>query len=240
LLTNHRRAVWWALALIGACVFVVLAVGRHPPSEAPDTTLPFVGRFDHQVYVWAGDIRNVVLTKFFLFMNLIGGGAVTIPVRSIASIVLLLQRRWRAFSAFVLTWIIAEVSLTWMKDYFHRGRPVGSLVSVSSYSFPSGHAIAASATAVALVLAFFPPGPRRRKWEWAAVGFAFLMAVSRVYLWAHWFSDTLAGVLLGAGIAIGCAALVTEIRDLYFKRKGIPIPHNTGPSSNGTGAHPSM
>jgi membrane-associated phospholipid phosphatase len=236
LLTNHRRALWWALALIAACVFVVLAVGRHPASEAPKTTLSFVGRFDQQVYVWSGDIRNVVLTKFFLFMNIIGGGAVTIPVRSIASIVLLFQRRWRAFSAFVLTWIVAEVSLQLMKGYFHRGRPPGPLVTVSSYSFPSGHAIAASATAVALVLAFFPPGPRRRKWEWAAVGFAFLMAVSRVYLWAHWFSDTVVGVLLGAGIAIGCAALVTEIRDVYFRRRGIPIPRSADPSSNGSGS----
>ena len=92
-------------------------------------------------------------------------------------------------------------------------------MDVLGYSFPSGHATAGAATAVALVLAFFPPGPRRRKWEWIAVGFAFLMAMSRVYLHAHWFSDVVAGVLLGSGIALGAAALSTEVATLALRRK---------------------
>ena len=92
------------------------------------------------------------------------------------------------------------------------------------YSFPSGHAIASSATAVALVLAFFPPGDRRRRWEWIAIGFSFIMAFSRVYLAAHWFSDVVVGTLLGSGIAIFWAATVTEIRDLMFRSEGKPIP----------------
>ena len=65
--------------------------------------------------------------------------------------------------------------------------------------------------AVALVLVFFPAGPERRRWEWLAVAFAFVMALSRVYLRAHWLSDVVAGVLLGAGVALGVAATVSEI-----------------------------
>jgi hypothetical protein len=84
--------------------------------------------------------------------------------------------------------------------------------------------VAGTATAVALVLAFFPPGARRRRWEWLAVAFAFVMAFSRVYLNAHWFSDVVGGVLLGAGVALGSAATVTEVRDIWFRRHGIAIP----------------
>jgi undecaprenyl-diphosphatase len=66
---------------------------------------------------------------------------------------------------------------------------------------------------VSLVLVLMPPGPDRRRWEWAAVAFAFVMASSRVYLGAHWLSDVVAGVLLGSGVALGVAALATELRD---------------------------
>ncbi len=58
------------------------------------------------------------------------------------------------------------------------------------------------------MIAFIPAGHKRRVWEWAAAGFALLMGCSRVYLNAHWFSDALGGVFLGAGIALTVAALV--------------------------------
>jgi membrane-associated phospholipid phosphatase len=39
-----------------------------------------------------------------------------------------------------------------------------------------------------------------------------VMALSRVYLRAHWLSDTVAGALLGAGLALGWPALLMAIR----------------------------
>ena len=119
----------------------------------------------------------------------------------------------------MLTWFVAELVTALAKTFFHRGRPPDSIVDVVGYSFPSGHAVAGAATAVALVLVLLPPGRERLRWELASVGLAFVMAFSRVYLRAHWLSDVAAGVLLGAGVAIGCAGLVTEVHDLYFRRR---------------------
>jgi len=209
-LTNHRRAFWWSLALLAACVLSLLAVGRHPASGSA-TTVAVVGRFDASVHSWMDDIRNTPTTWLAKTLNFVGSGVVTIPLRAIASLILLIKRHWRQLSAFVLTWVAAEILLTVMKATFQRERPPGSLVSTTGYSFPSGHAVASAATAVALVLAFFPPGRKRRRWELIAVAFSFVMALSRVYLSAHWFSDVVAGVLLGTGIAIGSAALSMEI-----------------------------
>jgi undecaprenyl-diphosphatase len=42
-----------------------------------------------------------------------------------------------------------------------------------------------------------------RVWVWCVgAAWAVLMAVSRTYLGAHWLSDTLGGLLLGAAIAV--------------------------------------
>jgi membrane-associated phospholipid phosphatase len=234
-LTNHRRALWYALALLASLAFVLIAVGRHPPGAAPATTLPFVGRFDLSMHRWADDIRVTPLTWLFRVLNVVGGGIVTIPVRALASAVLLVKRRWRALSAFVLTWVAEEVVVRVIKAWFHRGRPPGALIHVNGFSFPSGHATTGAAVAVALVLAFMPAGHRRRKWEWLAAGFAFVMALSRVYLDAHWFSDVVAGVLLGAGVAIGSAALVTEVRDVALRRRAHPATNDVSATGSSTG-----
>jgi membrane-associated phospholipid phosphatase len=224
-LTNHRRAFVWSVLLLLGCVLALFLVGRHPAAAAPETTVWFVGALDVAVYDLVGEIRAVPVTWAFRILAVIGAGAITIPLRTVASVVLISQRRWRAFSAFVLTWISAEILLTVLKAWFHRGRPPDPLVSTNlSFSFPSGHAVAGAATAVALVLAFLPAGRERRHWEWIAVVFSFAMAFSRVYLNAHWLSDVVAGVLLGSGVAIFWAAAVTEFRDMWWRRHGRPIP----------------
>jgi len=218
-LTNHRRAIGWSAVLLGAMIFVFAAVGRHPPGLAPKTNIPFVGEFDLSVFHWMDDIRNGVLTLLARFLNVLGGGMVTIPLRVAVAVWLAFRRRWRAFATWVITWAAAELILSAAKAFFHRGRPPLPLVDVVGFSFPSGHAVAGAATAVALVLVLLPAGPARRRWEFVAIGFAFVMALSRVYLNAHWFSDVVAGVLLGAGVALGSAGLVTEVREIALRRK---------------------
>ena len=80
------------------------------------------------------------------------------------------------------------------KHYFGRARPAFwlSLAPETSYSFPSGHAMASMTLATVLVLLAW-----RSRWRWpvlvAAPGFALAVAASRVYLGVHYPSDILAG-----------------------------------------------
>jgi undecaprenyl-diphosphatase len=222
-LSNHRRTFLYSLCLLLFLVLLFIGAGRHPPGAAPGTTFVPIGQLDESTNRAMDDIRNVVLSGVARALNVIGGGSVTIPVRAVVSLWLAFRRRWRALGAWVLTWVAAEVLLTAAKAYFHRGRPPDPLVAVDGYSFPSGHAVAAAATAVALVLVLMPSGPRRRKWEAIAVLFSFVMAFSRVYLNAHWLSDVVAGVVLGAGVALGSAALATEVRDVAMRMRGSPV-----------------
>lgn len=63
------------------------------------------------------------------------------------------------------------------------------------YGFISGHASAAAAFAIGIVLMF---GVRRR-WAWMiAIGWALMMGVSRLYLGRHFLADVLGGWVVGA------------------------------------------
>lgn len=70
-------------------------------------------------------------------------------------------------------------------------------------SFPSGHAVAAFATATVLALAY-----RRPRITLAALAGATLIAVSRLYLGHHYPSDVVAGALLGAATGAACYGLL--------------------------------
>jgi membrane-associated phospholipid phosphatase len=217
-LTNPRKTLALSLALLGTCVLLLLAVGRHDPAAAPTTQLPFIGVIDAHVHDWMTKVRFGALTSLSRSLNVIGGAIVTAPIRAAALVILLVRRRWRAFAAFALIWVVSQLSLTLLKSFMHRGRPPVSFVTAAGYAMPSGHALSAAATAIALVMVFTRPGSGRLKWWWIAMAFASIMAFSRVYLWAHWLSDTVVGVLLGAGIALAIAAMM----DLWFSRTGSP------------------
>ncbi|HEX6009021.1 MAG TPA: phosphatase PAP2 family protein [Actinomycetota bacterium] len=212
MLTNHRRALAYAVGLLVATVVIFALV-------AFDSTLAWVQTVDDAVYRRANEFRFGLSTLISRVLNLLGSGWVLIPLRIVIAAWLAVRRRWRALTAWMLIWLVSEVAINLFKAVYERPRPPGSLVTTRGFSFPSGHAVATAATAIGLVLVLLPPGHRRRHWEVYSVVFAFVMALSRVYLNAHWLSDVVAGTLLGATIALGVAGLVTEVHDVVMKRR---------------------
>ena len=94
---------------------------------------------------------------------------VTLPVRIALAGYLAVRRRWWHLAAFAAAIVLSEVLIGSLKGIYDRARPPGSLVATSGASFPSGHAIAASVTVVAAVIALVPAGRRRTLWGAAAV-----------------------------------------------------------------------
>jgi undecaprenyl-diphosphatase len=158
-------------------------------------------------------IRSGPLTAIAKVFNFLGLVYVTLPVRLAIAGFLAFRRRWWHLLAFGSAIILAEISIGTLKGVYDRSRPPGSLVHTSGGSFPSGHAVAASVTVVAAVIALFPEGPRRFAWGAAAVAFSLVMGLSRAYLAAHWLSDAVGGVLLGTTIALATAVAVHVIRE---------------------------
>jgi undecaprenyl-diphosphatase len=220
LLNDHRRASLYTAALVAGMLFMLIGVGRHPTADAPVTTFGPIGRFDQSVYDAIVPDRETVVTDVAKVFDVAGQGIVTIPLRIALLAVLLFRRRWPAAIAFALAWALSEIVVDVLKPWYARGRPPEPIVGISGYSFPSGHATAGAAIAVAIVLAFINPGHTRRVWVALAILFSFVMAFTRVYLGAHWFSDVLTGVLLGSAAALGSFSLVQSIR---HRRIVVPI-----------------
>ena len=204
LLGHPRRDIVTTVAL-GAVTILVFVLMATPARDA-------IQRVDAEFLRRMVSIRAAPLTAVAKVLNLLGLVMITLPARLLVGGFLAVKRRWWHLLAFASAVVLSEISIGTLKALYHRARPPGSLVTVSGGSFPSGHAVAASVTAVAAVIALFPEGSRRSWWGVAAAFFSLLMALSRAYLAAHWLSDAVAGVLLGTSIALLSAILVHVIR----------------------------
>jgi undecaprenyl-diphosphatase len=204
LVDARRGLVVSGALLVGAVVVGVLVVWP--------VTHPAVQAVDDAVWRFAGAVENRPTTAVAVGLSWLGSAWVNWPLRVAALALLAWRRHWLRLAAFALAVVTSEVLIGTVKAAVDRPRPPGSLISTSAAAFPSGHAIASAVTAVGLVLVLAPPGPGRWRWEVRAVAFAAVMALSRVYLRAHWLSDTVAGGLLGAGLALGWPALLLALR----------------------------
>lgn len=129
----------------------------------------------------------------------------------LAVLLLLFKRQRQGLSvgaALILDLISCNLIL---KPLFNRLRPcmVNTAVELlitapTSGSFPSGHTAASFAAVFALKCSGSP------LWRPAAV-LASIIAFSRMYLYVHWPSDILGGVLLGAAVGWAGAKLVKYI-----------------------------
>jgi undecaprenyl-diphosphatase len=163
--------------------------------------------------------RTPEFTAIAKVFNVLGLVYVTLPVRIALAGFLALRRRWWHLAAFAAAIAASEVLIGSLKGIYDRTRPPGSLVATSGASFPSGHAIAASVTVVAAVIALVPAGRRRVLWGAVAVAFSIVMGLSRAYLAAHWLSDATAGILLGMSCALLTALAADQFQRWHNNRQ---------------------
>ena len=120
----------------------------------------------------------------------------------------------RAFGFFSLAVVGAELLNLAAKYLLARTRPDlwASLTPLTSYSFPSGHSMAAAALATALIVMLWRT---RRRWPAVLLGglWALLMGWSRLYLGVHYPSDVLAGW-------VGSVGWVWGLHVLYARQFG--------------------
>lgn len=119
-------------------------------------------------------------------------------------------RRWRVGVPLALALLLADLAAAGLKEIVARPRPEDAVFAETGFAFPSGHA-ARAAAAAGLAWALGLGG-----WRLAAFAFALLVGFARLVARAHWLSDVLAGLALGAALG-GLAALAWR-RDAFRLR----------------------
>jgi undecaprenyl-diphosphatase len=195
------RSVWppVAIAVAAGAVFIALTVAV--------TTTAHLG-LDAQAFDVARDLRAPWLDSVARVITTLGLFAIVGPAVLIGAVPLVRDGHRARAAALVAGAALAWATVWITKTAVGRHRPPLPLVHTSGESFPSGHAansVAWIALAIALTIVI-----RTRGWRWAAVGAGLLLTVlvglTRIYLRAHYASDTLAGEALAVtGYALATA-----------------------------------
>ena len=141
---------------------------------------------------------------------------VSIPF-ALVSCVLLWKRLWYWLLGLVLVVAGGMLFNVMLKDLFGRARPgwADPLIALSNPSFPSGHTMMATiiygfiATYLMLRIASWP-------WRFLLAAITILLvfsvALSRMYLGAHYLSDVLAAMAAGSAWVALCLTAVETLR----------------------------
>lgn len=163
-----------------------------------------VTRSDAAMSTWFREHLPAGLTQMLLAVTHLHSTAGIILLALVAAMVLARYRQASWIGALVLCVPGGLVLNALVKQAFQRARPSfdSPLVSLTSYSFPSGHTAGATVWwGFFLVLLY----SWQRGLRWRATGTALavtmimLTALSRVYLGVHYPSDVLAAIAEGVG-----------------------------------------
>ncbi len=164
--------------------------------------LDFIVNADWSILRWIQSLFGCGFMDFLMpKITLLGdSGAIWV----LTAIVMLCTKKYRKNGILLLTGLAAGLLIgnIALKNLVARPRPcwldtdfVLLLTSPTDYSFPSGHTLASVISATILTMT-------NKKFGFAAIPLAALIAFSRLYLFVHYPSDVFAAAILGFVIGI--------------------------------------
>ncbi len=170
---------------------------------------------------WFTAHRNMLDVDAAKLLAVAGSVGVLVALGVLTAVVLIRRRVPLALAVTPLLALAGAAGVAGVaKLVVGRARPGASLqlAAESGGSFPSGHTTDTTAfiLALALVIAIVVlRRPLARAVAVAAAGLvAFAMGVSRLVLGVHWPTDVLAGVALGAAVALGTVVVTVTLTRL--------------------------
>jgi undecaprenyl-diphosphatase len=190
------------VAVVAAAVVVVATL-------ATFVTLPW-SAFTRQDLDTEHDVHGVVLAHPAIgdiarLASHAGDPVVVTAAAVVIAVLLFLSGRAAAAVYVAVVRLLAFLAGGILKPAIGRPRPVfeHAIAHAGGYSFPSGHALGASALWVSLAVVFV--GLLGRWFVAAAALVPLAVAATRVLLGVHYLSDVVAGLVLGTALALAPA-----------------------------------
>lgn len=195
-LRGHRRATLW-IGCIGGTLLLALFIGY-----------PYLNDFDQGLMALVQEHRGPAIDRAMVMVTQLGEFKKMFVASTVLTGLLVVARQWRQAIFVGATLLGAALINTGTKLFFARMRPEVLTDPLTSFSMPSGHASGSFAFFLALAVLAGRGQPTRLRLTWLVLGCipAATIAISRVYLGAHWPTDILAGTLLAMTV---CAFSLT-------------------------------
>ena len=192
---DHRPLLFLLLALIAGGCFVLIAI---------NVVFHFgAWRLNHPIHFFLETIRRPTFAQIMGVASGLGNKYILAIVTSMVIAMALVRRRWVLVYTLAVLFLVS-VGVVWSLKhlFFFEPRPFNPMMMIASSSFPSGHTFLA--TTVIGFLSLLCAYCLSASWRWLSYTTAsFLIlciAISRLYLGAHWFCDVLASIALGLSL----------------------------------------
>lgn len=220
--------VWVALVLAVVAMALTWFV-LHGDAEAA---------VDVPVMDWVVDHRVDALTPAAKVITHSGGTIAMWSAAILACAVLAKRRQWPEVTLVAVAGAGSALLIPLLKSVIDRDRPpvADRLVTVTSHSYPSGHALGSAVVVgvigAVVIATLHRPGPRSAAAA-AAATFVVLVGLSRVYLGVHWPTDVLAGWTIGL---LWLTIMLTGYT--RYRRTLPPVPPDAPDPTVAVGAEP--
>jgi len=154
---------------------------------------------DQAVYHFFQSLRTPWADHILVAVTELGDSLLNLCIAGAVLLVLLLRRCHRTAGYWVLTILGGLSGVQLLKWMLHLPRPVALYHGASAYGFPSGHTSMSVILYGFLAILLAKGLSITLRWGFFVSVFliSFIIAISRLYLGAHWLSDVLGGFLIG-------------------------------------------